>query len=230
MLETIRRLYRAHLSVAVLASILGAVSLPDTAEAVMVYTNRADWEAALAGYTIVTETFDNDVAQAESITFDSGVVSTGAPSTATARNFISFGSYQGYVDAGESDFFYDTISWTFPVAIIGFGMDLREATDGDILTIRGNFDGAGDQLINVLVALGPEDGFLGIIGTAPFTSILFSDAGAAVSVGEGFFVDGLAFAAVPEPAALALFGVGLAGLGWIARQRKQEGRGRRVSA
>ena len=224
MWEVVRRLCRLLPGAAVAATILGAVSLPGPAEAFAVYTDRDEWLAALAGYTIINETFDNNINHADTITFDSGVVSTGTPDGRSATNRVNAGVYDGSVADGESSSVFDTITWTFPVPIIGFGMDLSSGATGDVLTLTGDFDGTGEQVINVLTVLGGNGtGFLGIIGTASFTSILLSDANASSLPGENFQVDNLSFATtaqVPEPATLALFGAGLAGLGWIARRRK----------
>jgi len=62
--------------------LLGGVS---SVSAYTIYTNRTAWEAALAtnpSYKITTDTFSNTISSAQSITLDSGIVSTNsAPPT-----------------------------------------------------------------------------------------------------------------------------------------------------
>ena len=52
------------------------LALAAPGSAYTVYTNRAAWEAALSGRSIVTDTFSNQINSAQSITLDSGIVST----------------------------------------------------------------------------------------------------------------------------------------------------------
>ena len=59
------------------AAVLALASLPVNA-ALIVYTERGEWETAVSGL-IQTEVFNNAIANAVSIPFDSGIVSAAAP-------------------------------------------------------------------------------------------------------------------------------------------------------
>lgn len=177
------------------------------ASAMVIYTDRAEWETAVAG-TLTTDVFANGIANADTITFDSGVTST---RNSTNANFVNGtgGIYVGQVQPSA------TLSWVFPWQVSAFGFDVVSIAGGT--NIIGNFDGSGEQTINIGTALPGTyyNGFLGILGTGDFNSILFTG-----SMTDTFTVDNLSFnrsAQVPEPGSFILLGIGLI---YIAYRRR----------
>jgi len=149
-----------------------------------VYTDRLSWEQAMlaAGVDrIVTDTFDNNILNANSITFDTGVVSTGINGNTT--NDVMDGFYFGEIDS-DGDALFDpvtlepidvmeSITWTFPHEVIGFGADFYSTSNSEGLQVSGTFDGIDFQ-IDFLETLGnPGNGFLGIVGNTPIQQITF---------------------------------------------------------
>ncbi|MBW4691629.1 MAG: PTPA-CTERM sorting domain-containing protein [Lyngbya sp. HA4199-MV5] len=192
------------------------------AGAFTVFTNRAAWQTAIgSGYTISDDTFSTPIADAPSITFDSGIVSTGTGGNGTKFNGVqNSGEYKGGlkrpgVTNGAPAGFFEKITWTFTDPVKGFFADWRSI---NALLITGNFDGTGPQTINLRNALGGPNGGFGLIGEKKFTEITFTLPVANNSRTDNFFVDNLAVA-VPTPALLP----GLIGLGIGAwRKRKSE--------
>ncbi|MGB5594513.1 MAG: hypothetical protein WBM32_00065 [Crocosphaera sp.] len=70
---------KISLSTVLTLATLGVGVLAQSAQAFTIFTDRAAWEAAIAGATITTDPFDNDIALAQSITLDSGIISTNSP-------------------------------------------------------------------------------------------------------------------------------------------------------
>ena len=210
---------------------LAVFAVTASAHAFQIFTDRTAWENAVAASPlagpIVDDPFDNPIANAASITFDSGVVSTGTPASARADNSVNpFGQYVGNVRGNVFDsVFFDIITWGFPMPIFAFGADWFSTASRDGLTVTGDFDGNGDATVSFFDELGdPGTGFLGVVGDAAFSMIALEGEGLSAGVNESFSVDNLSFAkasdatAVPEPAGIAVFGMGLAGLAWRRRR------------
>ena len=189
--------------------LLGGIS---SANAYSVYTSRVAWEAALSGYSITTDTFSNPIASAQSITLDSGIVSTNSgpislPNPPFDNNSVSLGVFNNATQAGNGTA-SNTITWAFPTThVFAFGADFLSA-GLDRLTLIGNFDGTGAQSIIVNNTIGGGDGFLGVIGTVKFSSVAF---GNDLTTVDSFSIDNASFA-VPEPSTVVLMLTGWLGL------------------
>jgi hypothetical protein len=201
--------------------LLGGVS---SANAFTIYTNRAAWEAAIPGSTIITDTFSNSIASAQSITLDSGIVSTNSIPPTLPNSFnnnsvsiVNPGVYDNATQAGTGNSASNMITWVFPSAhVFAFGADFISA-NVDSLTLIGNFDGTGDQTILVNNTIGGGTGFLGVVGMAKFSSVIF---GNNLTVVDSFSIDNASFA-VLEPSTVALVLMG--GVGLLSRKRVKRG-------
>ncbi|SFH84717.1 VPLPA-CTERM sorting domain-containing protein [Albimonas pacifica] len=212
--------------VALAAALAAAAAAP--ASAFTVYTDRSAWEAAVAAYAVTDDSFDADVASAKSIVFDSGVVSSytlGAEFSTI--NQISGGAFSSNVDPDGSGGTID-LSWLFPTAIIGFGIDIQggagaEGT-GSGVQLQGDYDGAGLEIVDIFTVLGPEsDGFVGILGEAAFTVVGLVARPNDLDANKAYSVTDLSFASaapVPLPAGAALLTGGVAAFGLLRRRRR----------
>jgi hypothetical protein len=204
-----------------------------TAEAAQIFTDRAAWEAALSGATIVNETFPDTIDNAPVITFASGVVSTGVDGLASNHvtgNALG-GTYGANIDSNPSPFsetLFDSITWTFPTPVVAFGADWSNFGAGGItLLASGDFDGTGTSTIDFVNVLGDDvfnqHDFLGVIGDAAFANVVFTNSDHPTILNVAFSARFLSFTTgavrVPQPATLLLLLAAFAVLSVAASRR-----------
>lgn len=203
-------------ALACLSLVVVASAVAREAAAFAYYTSRAAWEAAV-GAPVTTDHFSNPVANAASILFDTGIVSThedfdhfGSANVFADANAIFAGSgrYQGRAMSDAKE-----IIWVFPTPVFAFGADWISPLSLGRLTVTGNFDGTGMTTVGLLGPLEPDtDGFFGIVGAGSFASIVLGTE--STSQNEAFAADDLSFASgIPEPGTQVLLVAGLAALG-----------------
>ncbi len=189
---------------------LSVFLLAPAASAVTIYTDRTQWESAVAGF--VTETFDTTIGDATSITLDNGIVSTAYPGL--NRNGLNNvdsnskfpGKYVGRVGITNHPQY---IEWILPAETIGFFADVGDVNTGGLI-LAGYFDDPLYNSIDIDEALGITSGYggggFGIVGDSTFGSLRW-DTG---NESELFHIDNLSLAsmAIPEPSAALVFGLG----------------------
>jgi hypothetical protein len=203
-----------------LTSGVALASLSAPAQAYSIYTGLAAWQSALSSYSISTDSFSNTIPSAQIITLDSGIISTNSgPITLpnafnnNSVNVVTPGAFDNAVQAGSGTA-SNTITWSFPTPMIAFGADFLSASAGR-LSLSGDFDGLGLQTWVVNDTIGGPAGFLGVIGSVPFSSVTFGNATTTV---DGFAIDQAYLAPVPGP--LPFLGASAA-FGWSRRLRRR---------
>ncbi len=154
-------------------------------QAATVFNDRNNWQAATLA-AVVSEPFDNDIADGTMITFDGGITATGSNPQGTQNNGVSTGEWKFRIyNAGGSSGF-STITVVFPSPIMAFGIDLNSISSSRGAKIAGDWDGSGTQVTDLWTHHGAtSNGFFGVVGTQAFTSFTLSASGGSV-VGDDF--------------------------------------------
>ena len=217
------RMSKCVLSAAVLTASIGVGS----AGAATVFLDRGAFAASLDRPTVL-ETFDADVATADSITFSSGIVSTksstGVPPT---LNRVDGGDFDGFLVRDG----FRTITFDLPAPTFGFGGDFSGGgTALNSLIVTAALQGGETFTASISDQLGGASGFFGLTSEETFSSLTFSTmtgipTGGIPIGGQVFSVDDVALAPIPLPAGLPLL-LGALGFGGaasrIARRRGQK--------
>jgi hypothetical protein len=183
--------------------------------------DRSAWEAAASG--IVTDPFDNTIAQADVLDFDSGIQSIASGANGTPNHFVDGGRFNGTLrTAGSTAPGYLTFVWTFPVPVTAFGADFFSIGGSRQVSVQGTFD-SGLESFDLRTLFvndgGVDQGFFGLTSTVPFTSITLVALGS-IDSNDSFTVDNAAFAA-PEPAHPELLALtALALMGGVTNRRR----------
>jgi hypothetical protein len=207
-----------------LATGLALIILSSPAQAYTVYTDLPSWQSALFNYIISTDTFSTTIPSAQSITLASSIISTNSGPITLPNSFNNnsvgilpaAGLYDNAVQAGAAATASNSITWAFPVPVIAFGADFIGA-GSNRLSLGGDFDGTGLQTLTVNTALGGQNGFLGVIGTVPFSNVTFGNPMAQV---DSFQIDNAYFAPLPVPGPLPVIGASVA-FGWSRCLRRR---------
>jgi len=214
------------------ATLLVVSSLP-TQAALIVFDDRGAWQAA-AGNVDGAEDFEGFPVNTS---FDGGLVqladgmSIGTLGEANIGSYNSIQipptSYEGDVNGSSNAYVlggqFDPDSSVTPFIrfadpVSAFGADFRNLNDGLMRTVIDVFDGA--DIIDTIFPVVMESNNLRFIGAVANAGEEISELRFRWLAPDGFGIDDIEISRiseVPSPATLALFGLGLAGLGWSRR-------------
>lgn len=185
--------------------------------------DRSPWEAAASG-SLVTETFDTPIPQADTIVFDGGIESVASDPIGSPNHLVDGDRFVGLLrPASSSSDGYLTYVWTFPEPATAFGADFFSIGGTRQVSVQGTFD-AGLEAFDLRALFtadgGVDQGFFGLTSTVPFSSITLIALGS--STNDAFTIDNVTIA-VPEPGAS---GAGVAALLALAGLRRRRSRAR----
>ena len=207
-------------------ALLFALSLGYASAANITTYNRSGFDAAVAGGSTTTQTFDT-LAPGTILSTLNGVTYGASAGKPVISN--SFATTSGLNSlASTSDGFFaesETATFTFATAITAFGIDINTfgALSGDYLAATTNLGNVALSDFDPFAGLATGQ-FVGFTSDTPFTTVtirgLTDASGNLYPYTLDTMVYGTQATSAPEPATLAAFGLGLAVIGLVKAKRK----------
>lgn len=182
--------------------------------AVTFFKDMSTFSGLMNGAVFVEDRFNHAYPAADTLNLDSGIVSTNSGGNRGPMDNSTFaGMYMNALDT-DGGSASSLITWVFPNTFNALCFDYFGVGEG---TVQLNVNG---ESRSIRLAGEGESGFFGFVSSDPITSITFSSAS---GTPDDFAFDNVEFgdiAAVPLPAALPMFALGLAGLGALRRRKR----------
>lgn len=170
--------------------------------------DRSGWESGLGN--IITETFDVDIAQSETLNFAGGIESVAAGKLGLPNHLVTGQRFNGTLrpSASSSDG-YLSFTWTLPEGTTSFGADFYSIAGTRQVSVQGDF-GNGIESFDLRTLFGNDggvdQGFFGIKADSAFTEITLIALGSGTN--DNFTIDNVSFEQIPEPSSSVFFALG----------------------